>query len=1150
MTISNPPPITPNPSVMPLPTLRRAWLERLPEILVLVLGLLISLTAARVAQQREDEQRATVFHRAVETDVQAIQQALDGLVADVQAIAQFYNASDAVGADAFARFARPFLVRHRAIYALEWVPRVRDAERVAFEAQARREGLTEFAIREQVGGALRPADRRPEYFPVYRTEPVASSAKALGFDTGSEPLRRAALEQARDTAQPVATAPVTLVEETADQRSWVVYVPQTRAGVLGDTPAQRRQGLQGFALGVIRLGELMEDVLAHLPPQDLDLVLRDVDLPVEAGWLAVHPSRTRGPGATLDLAAFVRNLQGSAEQFRVAGRTLELRAVPAPGADSGSGWPLVLFGSGLVISITLASLYQRSRHAVAQLREREVLEESETRYRSLFELFSLFMRHSPIYVYLKEVTPTESRTLHASENFQQMLGMAGRDIVGKTMAELFPAELAAQITADDWAVVTRGEVLHLDETLDGRHYTSIKFPIVQGDRTLLAGYTIDVTERKQAEIATQEARLEAERLAQLRQDFLATMSHEIRTPINGVIGSADLLARTPLDPHQRELLETILDSASNLRLVIDDILDFSKIEAGQLQLERESVSPQRVVEASCALLQPFAVQQGVRLRLFTDPDLPEGILSDSLRLRQILSNLLSNAIKFSGGPQRRGQVTVRAEPAGDSWLRLTVSDNGIGMTPEAQTKLFSPFIQAEISTTRRFGGTGLGLSIVHHLIALMAGRIEVESAPDQGATFRVTLPYETDTAAAVEPAGSVLTGLTCLVIAHDDAQARDWCRYLAHVGARAESVQERDTAARRLARCAPASRVVVLEAERAAALHWHRELAMDPPPALVIVEPGQRRLPRLLSVGIVQVDDAPLARDACVAAVGIAAGRLDPEVNIPRVETLTTDVAPPERAHAIEQGRLILVAEDNPVNQKVIRRQLALLGFAADLVETGREALMAWRHATYGLLLTDLHMPEMDGYDLALAIRAEEADGRHLPIIALSADVLRESVDRCRACGIDDYLAKPVLLGDLLVTLDKWLPPPVDSAALSVPPTAAVVLDERVLVQLIGDDPVLIAELLSDFRTSAERDAARMRAAVAVADWETVRAVAHGLKSASFSIGALPLGECCLGLEQAGKAGDGAAIVERMEMFDARSAAVLTEIENKRSHHA
>lgn len=1520
-------PVTLDPSAAPLPTRRRFRLERLPQILILALGLLVSLTVAWIAHQWEAEKRATVLHRAVEADAQAIQQTLEGLVADVQAIAQFYNASDAVNADEFARFARPFLERNRAIHALEWVPRVREADRAAFEAQARREGLTEFAIREQVGGELRPADRRPEYFPVYRTESLASSAKALGFDSGSEPLRRAALEQARDTAQPMATAPLTLVEETASRRSLLIYVPQAQMGTLGDTPTERRQRLQGFAVGVIRLNDLMENVLAHFPSQGLDLVLRDVALPGEAGWLAIHPSRTRGPGATLDLAAFVNNPQGDVEQFTVAGHTLELRGVPVPGTDPASGWPLALLGLGLVTSIVLSILYQRGQRAVAQLREREelfrlfmdhspaiawikdaqnryvyfsktfeqrfgarledwrgktdfevwpedvalafhasdqaalaanhpleisettpnadggvshwqvikipfldrigrryvggigsdvtarrqaevalqeseALKASEARYRSLFELFSLFMRHSPIYIYIKEVTSTESRTLQASENYEQMLGIPVRDILGKTMAELFPPELAAKISADDWAVIDGGKVLKVDEELNGRHYTSIKFPIVQGERTLLAGYTIDmterkqmeldlrtsqeylravldslhdavfvhdaktgqildvnhrmcelygcryeealqlsietlslgiepftqdkalawlrktreegpqhfewhaktfsgqpfwvdvnsrfvliggderlivtahdlterrrlkaalrdeairyrtlfetasdgiflqdanrcvdcnergaamygltrqqiiginpaqlsperqpdgrlsadvaaqhiqaalqgqpqvfewqprrpdgrlldveitlnrlqigdsaylqaivrdITERKQADALTQQALLDAKRLAQLRHDFLATMSHEIRTPINGVIGSVDLLARTPLDPQQQDLVETIRDSSAALRELIDDILDFSKIEAGKIALEQAPVSPRGVVEAVCHALQPLAAHQETRLRLFTDPDLPAKILSDGLRLRQILSNLLSNAIKFSSKSMRQGQVAVRAELAGESWLRLTVSDNGIGMTPEVQAMLFNPFVQAETSITRRFGGTGLGLSIVRRLVDLWGGDIAIESAPERGATFRVTLPFTRDHQAACEPSETTLAGLVCLVIAEEELQARDWCRYLEHAGAKAEPFRERSAVIDHLRHGSPERTVLVLEAEQAVAEHWHAELTVAPAPALVIVDQGQRRSPRLLRPGIVLVDDAPLTRDAFVTAVGIAAGRLEPLKNVRHSDVLPATATPPERASVIEQQRLILVAEDNVVNQKVIRQQLALLGLTADLAVNGQEALIAWRQQIYGMLLTDLHMPEMDGYTLALAIRAEENDGHHLPIIALSADVLSETVGRCRAAGMDDYLAKPVVLEQLRATLEKWLPLPVGDAT-SVPPntsTDAVTLDERVLAQLIGDDPALISELLLEFRTSVEQDATRMRAAVADADWSTVSTVAYGLKSSSLAIGALPLGDCCYQIEQLSETGSAGAIMDWMKTFEDHLAAVLAVIAKK-----
>jgi PAS domain S-box-containing protein len=673
-----------------------------------------------------------------------------------------------------------------------------------------------------------------------------------------------------------------------------------------------------------------------------------------------------------------------------------------------------------------------------------------------------------------------------------------------------------------------------------------------GQAMRMIGTNWDITSQKDNEARLAEARQHAEAANVAKSSFLATMSHEIRTPINGVIGSVDLLVRTPLDPTQMELVETIRDSSTGLLRIIDNILDFSKIEAGRLELEYEPMSPRRLVEAACYALQPLAAERGVTLALFTDPRLPAEILGDSVRLRQILNNLLSNAIKFASGQARPGQVRLRAElnEGASSW-QITVSDNGIGMTPEAQTKLFSPFVQAETSTTRRFGGTGLGLSIARRLVELFGGQIEVESEPERGTTFRITLPFESYTAGG--PPGSALAGLTCLVMAREEERALDWCRYLEHAGARAESFRERDAAVQHLARFPPEQAILVLEEARNAAQHWYREQAGVSLPALVIVDRDRRRAPRLLSPGLVLVDGAVLTCDALVAAIGIAAGRREPEMDAPHVSAVNAAFTPPDRASAIAQGRLILVAEDNPVNQKVIRRQLTMLGFAADLVENGQEALMAWRRNEYGALITDLHMPEMDGYTLATAIRAEEDGARHLPIIALSANVLKEAAERCRAVGMDDYLSKPAVLEQLMAVLGQWftpsdgVPPPPIAPESSDAPTESVALDADVLAQLIGDapDPDLLVELLADFTDSAEQGAAQIRAAVSAADWEAVCVAADQLKSACFSIGALPLGDCCNRIEQAGKAGDGATIAEWMRTFENRLAAVRAEGRNQ-----
>ena len=677
---------------------------------------------------------------------------------------------------------------------------------------------------------------------------------------------------------------------------------------------------------------------------------------------------------------------------------------------------------------------------------------------------------------------------------------------------------------------------------------------------LVAQRTAELTEAKRAAIASSEA----------KSAFLAAMSHEIRTPMNGVIGIVDVLRQSSLDGYQTDLANTIRESAFALLGIIDSILDFSKIEAGHMVLEREPVALQQLAESIGEGLQPVAGDRGVRLSVYVDPALPGTIVSDALRLRQILNNLIGNAIKFSAGLERSGRVSLRAVADGDGKLRLQVSDNGIGIAPEKLARVFEPFEQAEGSTTRRYGGTGLGLTICRRLAEALGGTIEIQSTPGVGTTIAAVLPIVQGEAApaGAAAADSALAGVDCHIVLSDPAQARDWCSMLKAAGAQAHSWPALQDFNARPARAVAPPLVLVLEADAAADALDADGRAAGGAAALHLVrlQPGARRRPRLLGPGRVSLDTAALRREALLQAVLLACGRATPAPEEFGRTMPPGAVVAPSIEQAVAQGRLVLVAEDNDINRKVIQRQLALLGIAVDVANDGLAALERWRSGRYGLLLTDLHMPGLDGYQLTAAIRQEEGAGRRLPIIALTANALQGEDQRCRAAGMDDYISKPVQLELLGAKLARWLPPaadpgrapPVaggagqrsDGAGAAGPARAAApalpvapALDERVLAALIGDDAALIAEFLSDYAVSAAASATELRAAAALDRWDTVAGVAHRLKSSSASVGALGLADTCARIESAGEAGEVPALQALLPAFEAELTRVLRHLE-------
>ncbi|MDX9886983.1 PAS domain S-box protein [Thauera sp.] len=724
---------------------------------------------------------------------------------------------------------------------------------------------------------------------------------------------------------------------------------------------------------------------------------------------------------------------------------------------------------------------------------------------------------------------------------ERIFGYAADEVVGHKLRMLMPepdrsqedGHLARYRSTGEARIVGIGrEVMGLRK--DG---STVPLDLSVSEMTLggerhFTGVVRDITERKAVERELVTARVEAERANAAKNTFLANMSHEIRTPMNGVIGMIEVLQQSSLSGPQMEMANIIRDSSFALLDVINDILDFSKIEAGRLEVDKVVMSVADVVEKVCGIVDRMALKKNVELTLFTDPAIPEQVMGDPGRLRQILINLTNNAIKFSSATPRPGQVSVRAllveSDAEGPRLEFEVADNGIGLDANSLARIFSPFVQADVSTTREYGGTGLGLAISRQLAHMLGGEIRVSSEPGVGSLFSFSLPLELapgPNAAARHPGR--LAGLSCLVLGAPDGMASDLATYLAYD----EAVVER-TADPAIARQWIASRpsgrlIVVIDAHVPnPPLDELRATARAQPESdthFVVIRRGLRRGLREEDSHLVSVDGNALTRRTVLDAVAIAAGL----VPTPREEVAGVTKTPLKSLSSEmlrRRGERILVAEDNEINRSVIQHQLALLGYVADIADNGGEALARWRQGGHALLLTDLHMPEMDGYGLTAAIRGAEGSGQHLPIIALTANALKSEALRCMAAGMDDYLTKPVLLDQLQAMLEKWLPTPGQDGTPDddeVPPVEQplAVLDRSVLPRQIGDDPALIARFFVDYRRSAQETADEIRAAIIQGDWKTAGEGGHKLKSSSRAVGALALGDVCARLEQAGTDG-------------------------------
>ena len=744
---------------------------------------------------------------------------------------------------------------------------------------------------------------------------------------------------------------------------------------------------------------------------------------------------------------------------------------------------------------------------------------------------------------------------------ERIFGYAVAEVVGNNVNMLMPEPYCNE--HDDYLkrYMTTGEaqVIGIGRIVEGRRKDGSIFPLdlalssmLLGERHFFTGIMRDITERKQFERALVVAKTEAEQATQAKSNFLSAMSHEIRTPMNGVIGMLDVLHQTNLKDYQVEMLDIIQDSAFSLLGIIEDILDFSKIEAGKLEIESVLISVSEVIEKVCNMLDYQAEKKTVELTLFTDPTIPAAVMGDAQRLRQIVTNLVNNAIKFSSGPGCPRRVSVQAvlveHNSGQVVVELRVIDNGIGMDQETQARLFTPFTQADVSTTRRFGGTGLGLSIAYNLAQLMGGEITVQSAVNQGSIFTVRLPFAlVPDEVNVDAAPSLVAGLSCLVVGGIEGMANHLVTYLAASGAVVEHASNLAAAQGQSTTPLSSPWVWVIDTGNVPLLpdelhSMAREKGLNI--RFVVIGRGNRRRPRKVDGGqVVTVDGNVLARQTILKAVAIAAGRVSEEMDVPLVSKGDSTFSAPLRIDAIRQNRLILVAEDNETNQKVILQQLALLGFSADVASDGDEALERWRSGDYALLLTDLHMPKMDGYQLASAIRAEENNLRHIVIIALTANALKSEALRCHEAGMDGYLSKPTPLENLKAMLERWLPNtnptlPTNTTVLADMAAASKPVDVAVLAALVGNDQEVVNDFLHDFRCSATQIEAELKAAYEAGKTAQVGALAHKLKSSARAVGALALGELCAKIEHAGKAGRIEELTMLLPRFEAEMTAV------------
>lgn len=743
-----------------------------------------------------------------------------------------------------------------------------------------------------------------------------------------------------------------------------------------------------------------------------------------------------------------------------------------------------------------------------QVRAERKLDESRAIYHSLVESL-------PINVFRKD---RDGRIVFANQAFCDGLGKSLEELIGKSDADLFGPELAAKYAKDDAWVLQTGLPFHDIESHpngdDNVYVEVLKAPVTSsGDRRIgIQGMFWDVTDRKKAEQSLRDAKEIAESASRAKSEFLANVSHEIRTPMNGIIGMTDLLLASITKRENRESLELIQSSAESLLTLINDILDFSKIEAGKVELQTKRFNLRNCLGDTLRSLAFRAHEKDLELIVRFAPNVPNEIVGDIMRLRQVIINLIGNAVKFT----EQGFVKLDVEmeqdfdhrnddqPSKKTRLLFSVTDSGIGIAPEKQQLIFSEFLQADNTTTRQYGGTGLGLTIAKRIVELMGGDLKVESRRGEGSRFYFSSEFVVDSISKLETLDS-LADKSVLIVASSSELSSNLQSVLAQWKMRTFTADNPAQTLRSLKEMAIVNDpidLVLLDIEvqsssgsELAAQIRHDKLFSETP---IIVLAKTNTVDFGVDRSELGIDDQllkPIKETELQNSIGIVLGLLCP----------TTSPVPGVTDNRSAQPLTVLVAEDNLVNQRLVVALLEKVGHTVVMANNGREAVESFKSQYFDLVLMDVQMPEVDGFEATYEIRKYQSEqGNHrVPIVAVTAHASPADRKHCLSAGMDEYLAKPIRAADLYNLIESITGhrSTITKPSVSTSATSERIVDWAKAFETVGGDRSLLEDLITVFLNDRETLFANISNAIDDGNANELRLSAHSLKGALTHLG-------------------------------------------------